>query len=101
MLLPNISTHTSLTITPYKHTDSIVATVFDGQNHTLDGIERRLEILEQVLGVPKYDTAMISKYPNLKKLYDEMIVAMSVSNLHAAQYLNELAKYRTWDSLNT
>lgn len=89
------------TIATYTNANSVVSSVFNGRNFTLDGIIDRLEILEKILGVPKYDAEMVSKHPKLKKLYDDMIAAMSYSNLHAAQYLNELAKCKTWEALNT
>ena len=88
-------------ITTYPHTSSIVSSVFNERVFALDNVVDRLEILEKILGVPKYDAEMASKYPKLKQLYDEMIVAMSVSNLHATQYLDKLAKCKTWEALNT
>lgn len=48
-------------------------------------LEERLDNIEKVLGIPEADGAMFVKYPSLKKKYDE--------------YINELAKLRTWDAL--
>ncbi len=48
-------------------------------------LEERLERIETLLHIPTRDTTMESKYPKLKKLWEE--------------YNRELAKYRTWDSI--
>jgi hypothetical protein len=48
-------------------------------------LEERLDNIEKVLGIPEADGDMFTKYPSLKKKYDD--------------YINELAKLRTWDAL--
>jgi hypothetical protein len=48
-------------------------------------LDERLERIEKVLGIPPRNIEMEEKYPKLKKIYDE--------------YINELAKYTTWDKL--
>lgn len=48
-------------------------------------LEERLDNIEKVLGIPETDPEMFRKYPSLKKKYDD--------------YINELAKLRTWDAL--
>ena len=48
-------------------------------------LEERLNNIEKVLGIPEVDGEMFTKYPRLKKKYDD--------------YINELAKLRTWDAL--
>jgi PKD repeat protein len=48
-------------------------------------LEERLKTIEYVLGLPERDVTMESKYPSLKKKYDE--------------YVNALAKYRTFDAI--
>lgn len=48
-------------------------------------LEERLNTIEQVLSIPTRDVEMEEKYPKLKELYE--------------QYMHELAKYRTWDSI--
>jgi hypothetical protein len=54
--------------------------VINGQD-----LEERLKTIEYVLGLPERDVTMESKYPSLKKKYDE--------------YVNALAKYRTFDAI--
>jgi hypothetical protein len=48
-------------------------------------IEERLKTIEFVLGLPERDVTMESKYPSLKKKYDE--------------YVKALAKYRTFEAI--
>lgn len=48
-------------------------------------LEERLSTIEQVLNIPTRDVIMESKYPKLKKLYDE--------------YMKELEKYKTFERL--
>ena len=48
-------------------------------------LEERLKTIEQVLGIPEADPEMFKKYPKLKQKYDE--------------YINELAKLKTWEAL--
>ena len=48
-------------------------------------LEERLSTIEKVLQIPQRDVTMESKYPKLKKLYEE--------------YMRELEKLRTWDAL--
>lgn len=48
-------------------------------------LEERLSTIEKVLQIPQRDVTMESKYPKLKKLYEE--------------YMRELDKLRTWDAL--
>lgn len=48
-------------------------------------LDERLERIEKVLGIPPRNIEMEEKYPKLKKLYDA--------------YIDELAKYTTWDKL--
>ena len=50
-------------------------------------LEERLDNIEKVLGIPEAPADMFTRYPNLKKKYDD--------------YINELAKLRTWDALKT
>jgi hypothetical protein len=54
---------------------------------TLNGVdlEERLRNIEKVLLIPERDVKLESKYPKLKKLYDE--------------YMAALGKYRTFESL--
>jgi hypothetical protein len=48
-------------------------------------LEERLTTIETVLMIPERDVKLESKYPKLKKKYDE--------------YIKELSKYRMWDSI--
>jgi hypothetical protein len=48
-------------------------------------LEERLKTIEKVLMIPERDVTMETKYPVLKKKYDE--------------YINALSKYRTWESI--
>ena len=50
-------------------------------------LEERLNNIEKVLGIPEVDSEMFTKYPSLKKKYDD--------------YINELSKLRTWDALKS
>lgn len=50
-----------------------------------DNLEERLERIETLLNIPSRDVTMESKYPKLKKLFEE--------------YMTELSKYKTWDKL--
>ena len=54
---------------------------------TINGqdLEERLSTIEKLLQIPQRDVTMESKYPKLKKLYEE--------------YMRELDKLRTWDAL--
>ena len=54
-------------------------------NVKINGIdlEERLKTIEKLLNIPQRDVIMESKYPKLKKLYDE--------------YMHELEKYTTWE----
>lgn len=79
-------------------TNSTSVLTVDGSNHSpslsvngaliVNGkdIEERLAVIEKVLGLPERDLDLEKKYPKLKKLYNE--------------YVEELAKYRTWDILS-
>lgn len=48
-------------------------------------VDERLKTIEKVLNIPTRDATMESKYPKLKKLYD--------------QYMHELEKMYTWDRI--
>jgi len=48
-------------------------------------LEERLNTIERVLTIPERDVTLEEKHPKLKKLYDE--------------YINELSKYRMWESI--
>jgi hypothetical protein len=48
-------------------------------------LEERLKTIEKVLMIPERDATMETKYPSLKKKYDE--------------YINALGKYRTFDAI--
>ena len=48
-------------------------------------LDERLRTIETVLAIPERDAGLESKHPKLKELYDE--------------YINALAKYKTWESL--
>ena len=48
-------------------------------------LEERLDTIEKVLHIPERDVKLESKYPKLKKLYNE--------------YIKELSKARMWESL--
>jgi hypothetical protein len=48
-------------------------------------LEERLETIEKVLQIPERDVILEKKHPKLKKLYDE--------------YINELSKYKMWQSI--
>jgi hypothetical protein len=48
-------------------------------------LNERLRTIETVLAIPERDTELEAKHPKLKELYDE--------------YINALAKYKTWESL--
>lgn len=48
-------------------------------------LDERLKTIEQVLCIPQRDVTMEAKHPKLKQLYE--------------QYMHELAKYKTWDTL--
>jgi hypothetical protein len=48
-------------------------------------LEERLDTIEKVLQIPERDIKLESKYPKLKKMYDE--------------YIKELSKARMWESL--
>lgn len=56
-------------------------------NVVINGVdlEERISTIEKVLQIPQRDVTMESKYPKLKKLYEE--------------YMRELDKLRTWDAL--
>lgn len=48
-------------------------------------LDERLKTIEQVLCIPQRDVTMEARHPKLKQLYE--------------QYMHELAKYKTWDSI--
>lgn len=48
-------------------------------------LEERLDTIEKVLQIPERDVILEKKHPKLKKLYDE--------------YINELSKYKMWQSI--
>ena len=48
-------------------------------------LEERLDTIEKVLHIPERDVILEKKHPKLKKLYDE--------------YINELSKYKMWQSI--
>lgn len=56
-------------------------------NMMINGVdlEERLKIIEKVLMIPERDVKMEAKYPSLKKKFDE--------------YINSLAKYRTFEAI--
>jgi hypothetical protein len=56
-------------------------------NVKINGIdlEERLKTIEKVLMIPERDATMETKYPSLKKKYDE--------------YINALGKYRTFEAI--
>ncbi len=56
-------------------------------NVVINGIdlEERLKTIEKVLMIPERDAIMETKYPSLKKKYDD--------------YIKALAKYRTWEAI--
>jgi hypothetical protein len=56
-------------------------------NIRINGIdlEERLKTIEKVLAIPERDAIMESKYPSLKKKFDE--------------YINTLEKYRTFERI--
>lgn len=87
-------TFSNYTISPsYSMGDNIMTVNGSDSSLTVKGkviinernLEERLDNIEKVLGIPEADGAMFVKYPSLKKKYDE--------------YINELAKLRTWDAL--
>jgi len=53
--------------------------------HNGRDLEERLSTIEKVLNIPERDVILESKYPKLKKLYDE--------------YIKELSKTRMWEEL--
>ena len=53
--------------------------------HNGKDLEERLSTIEKVLNIPERDVKLETKYPKLKKLYDE--------------YIKELSKARMWQSL--
>ena len=48
-------------------------------------LEERLNTIEKVLQIPERDVILEKKHPKLKKLYEE--------------YINELSKYKMWQSI--
>lgn len=48
-------------------------------------LDERLKIIERLLMIPERDAIMESKYPSLKKKFDE--------------YIKDLEKYRMWESI--
>ena len=48
-------------------------------------LEERLTTIEKVLQIPERDVILEKKHPKLKKLYEE--------------YINELSKYKMWQSI--
>lgn len=48
-------------------------------------LEERLQIIEKVLGIPERNAEMESKYPSLKKKFDD--------------YINSLEKYKTFERI--
>lgn len=48
-------------------------------------LEERLKTIERVLAIPERDAIMETKYPSLKKKFDE--------------YINALEKYRTFERI--
>jgi hypothetical protein len=48
-------------------------------------LEERLATIEKILQIPERDVILEKKHPKLKKLYDE--------------YINELSKYKMWQSI--
>lgn len=48
-------------------------------------LEERLKTIEKVLMIPERDIEMETKYPKLKKMYEE--------------YINQLSKYRMWENI--
>ena len=48
-------------------------------------LDERLKTIERVLAIPERDVILERKHPKLKEMYEE--------------YINALAKYRTWESL--
>lgn len=98
--LSNISTSafngtaSNYTVSPsYSMGDNVITVNGTDASLTVKGkviinernLEERLSNIEKVLGIPEADGPMFIKYPSLKKKYDE--------------YINELAKMKTWDSL--
>lgn len=91
----NGTTTSTYTLSPpsYSLGDSVISVNGHEASLTVKGkciingkdLEERLDNIEKVLGIPETDSAMFIKYPSLKKKYDE--------------YINELAKLRTWDTL--
>lgn len=53
--------------------------------HNGRDLEERLSTIEKVLMIPERDVEMEKKYPKIKKLYNE--------------YIEELSKYKMWDTL--
>lgn len=53
--------------------------------HNGKDLEERLSVIEKILQIPERDVKLEQKYPNLKKLYDE--------------YIKALSKARMWESL--
>lgn len=53
--------------------------------HNGRDLEERLSVIEKVLQIPERDVKLEQKYPDLKKLYDE--------------YIKALSKARMWESL--
>jgi len=56
-------------------------------NIVMNGVDldERLKTIEKILMIPERDVKLETKYPKLKKLYNE--------------YINELSKYRMWESI--
>ncbi len=48
-------------------------------------LEERLKTIEKVLQIPERDVKLEVKHPNLKKMYDD--------------YIKALSKYRMWESI--
>ena len=88
-----ISSNYTISPSNYSMGDNILTVNGNDASLTVKGkciingrdLEERLDNIEKVLGIPEAPSEMFTKYPSLKKKYDE--------------YINELAKLRTWDAL--
>ena len=84
------SNHKSLLTIPHGEEKLVLekeATLDVKGNVRINGIdlEERLKTIESILMIPERDVILETKYPSLKKKYDE--------------YIKALAKYRTWEAI--
>jgi hypothetical protein len=62
----------------------------------------RLDVIEQVLGIPKRDIELEALHPELRELYEAQIekVKQTLASVDYSEYTEACDKKRAWDILN-